>query len=191
MNQVTTILTPAARYHVWIKAEVEYELRPKLQHAGQDIIMDKNTPLTVRVWTSKKYYTKGESIIIYIQGNRKFYARIVDIASNGDIIQLLPNDFRRISFFEAGKVYKIPDKGDHFDLKASPPFGKDQIIVYASEVPLGDVEMNLRGQGLRQFRGNKNKLATQTRGIKVVSSQKNDNSGAEFYEATWFFSTGQ
>ncbi|MFC1817248.1 DUF4384 domain-containing protein [Thermodesulfobacteriota bacterium] len=181
------------RYHVWIKAEVEYELRPKLKQVDQDNSIDKSAPLTVRVWTSKKYYNNGESIEINIQGNRDFYARIVDITPQGDIIQLLPNGFRKITFFEAGKVYKIPDKGDHFDLKVVPPYGRDQIVVYASEVPLGNVSMEQIGQGLSQYRGNKKTLAAQTRGIAVVPSSQSQSaySGAEFYEATWLFTTGR
>ena len=177
------------RYHVWIKAEVEYGFRPKGQQATQGYIMDKDAPLTVKVWTSKKQYRHGQNIEIYVQGNRDFYARIVDITSSGEIIQLLPNDYRRINFFEAGKVYKIPDQGDHFDLKVTPPYGEDQIVVYASEVPLGRVTMQPVGQGLSRYRGSRKSLATITRGINVVPGAPGAHSGAEFYEATWTFTT--
>jgi len=187
------------RYHVWIKAEVEYALHPKKKQpdrnpiANRDPIIDKSAPLTVRVWTPTKHYTDGESIEINIQGNRNFYARIVDITSNGEIIQLLPNGYRRINFFEAGKVYKIPDQGDRFDLKVVPPYGKDQIVVYASDVPLGNVSMEQIGQGLSQYRGSRKTLAAQTRGISVVPASQSQSapSGAEFYEATWVFTSGR
>ena len=177
------------RYHVWIKAEVEYALRSKGQQGDQGHILDRDAPLTVKVWTSKKQYRDGESIEVFVQGNRDFYARIVDITSSGNIIQLLPNDYRRINFFEAGKVYKIPDKGDHFDLKVTPPYGDDQIVVYASEVPVGQVDMEAVGQGLRRYRGNRESLATMTRGIKVAPGDAGSISGAEFYEATWSLTT--
>ncbi|MFH1673374.1 MAG: DUF4384 domain-containing protein [Pseudomonadota bacterium] len=177
------------RYHVWIKAEVEYGLKPKAQQAIQGHVMDKDAPLTTRVWTSKKQYRDGESIEIYIQGNRDFYARIVNITSSGEIIQLLPNDYRRINFFEAGKVYKIPDEGDHFDLKVTAPYGEDQIVVYASELPLGRVTMQPVGQGLSRYRGSRESLGTMTRGIEVVPGVPGAHSGAEFYEATWTFTT--
>jgi len=48
------------RYHVWIKAEVEYEVKPKRPEAGSATIMDKDAPLTVKVWTDKKHYKAGE-----------------------------------------------------------------------------------------------------------------------------------
>lgn len=176
------------RYHVWIKAEVEYSLKPKEQTSNLHGV-DRNAPLTVNVWTSKKQYQDGERIEIFVRGNRDFYARIVDITSEGDIIQLLPNDYRRINFFKAGKVYKIPDKGDVFELTVKPPYGEDQIVVYASEIPLGDVAMEQVGQGLRRYRGTRKTLAAMTRGIAVVGADQDDVSGAEFYEATWTLKT--
>ncbi|MBU3981002.1 MAG: DUF4384 domain-containing protein [Proteobacteria bacterium] len=193
------------RYHVWIKAEVEYVLKPKVQQADKDIVRDKNALLTVKVWTSKKHYRDGENIEIYIQGNKDFYAMIVDIMSGGDIIQLLPNEYRTNDFFQAGKVYKIPDKGDLFELEVTAPYGEDQIVVYASEVPLGKVEMESIGQGLGKYRGSMKALATMTRGVSVVSAfegsspetipmstdMQTNASAAEFYEATWSLTTGR
>ena len=187
------------RYHVWIKAEVEYGLKTKKKssaigdNADSDLAIasgDIDAPLTVKVWTPKKIYTEGESIKIFIQGNRDFYARIVDITSSGEIIQLLPNDFRRTYFFERGKVYKIPDIGDKFDLKVTAPFGQDSIVVYASDVQLGELRgMQYMGQGLHSFKGSRQAFATQTRGIKVKSVEKTSVSAAEFYEAVWTITT--
>jgi len=177
------------RYHVWIKAEVLYDLKPKKHEAYQGVIMGSNAPLTVKVWTDKKHYRTGANIRIFVQGNRDFHARIVDITSGGQIIQLLPNDFRRINFFKGGKVYTIPDKGDHFDLKVAPPYGEDRIVVYASEVPLGEVATDSVGQGLRQYRGLQKNLAAETRGIKVIGGGVDPDSGAEFYETTWTLTT--
>lgn len=176
------------RYHVWIKAEVEYSTGPS---GGTASDMDPAAPLTVKVWTPQKQYKHGENIEIFIQGNRDFYARIVDITSNGQIIQLLPNAFRNLNFFKANKVYKIPDTGDHFDLKASPPYGQDQIVVYASEVPLGNVQLEPLGQGLGVFKGDRKSLGNRTRGISVQASDQKTSSGAQFYEAGWALTTGQ
>lgn len=177
------------RYHVWIKAEVVYDIKPKKPEAHQEAIMDSDAPLTVKVWTDKKHYKMGENIRIFVQGNCDFYARIVDITSGGEIIQLLPNDYRRINLFRGGKVYTIPDKEDRFELKVAPPYGEDRLVVYASEVPLGEVATNSIGQGLRQYRGLQKNLAAATRGINIVGSGTDPDSGAEFYEATWTVTT--
>jgi hypothetical protein len=186
------------RYHVWIKAEVEYELQPAGPDAPSDdavTLPGADGPLTVRVWTSKKTYRQGESIEIYLKGNRSFYARIVDITAGGDIIQLLPNGYRSINRFEGGKVYKIPDGNDRFKLEVGPPYGRDQIVVYASEAPLGQVDMDAVGQGLGRYRGTKESFGIRTRGITVAGDGPSSAAGAappagaEFYEASWNLET--
>jgi len=188
------------RYHVWIKAEVEYGIKPvDMAPAGgqtgdnlSSTHLDPQAPLTVRVWTSKKEYREGEHIIVYMQGNRDFYARIVDITSNGDTIQLLPNDYRQQDRFAAGQIYQIPGEGDRFDLKVTPPFGEDRIVVYASEVPLGNVSMNSAGAGLGAFGGTQESLGIRTRGISVTAAgnMPAPQTGAAFYESTWKLRTG-
>lgn len=177
------------RYHVWIKAEVEYGLRPAGGKPKPAKIMAPEAPLTVKVWTPRKQYKQGEEITIYIQGNRDFYARIVNINSEGNITQLLPNDYRDINLFEAGKLYRIPDNGDPFTLEVNPPYGEEQVVVYASEVPLGKVQTDSIGQGLRRYCGTRELLGSQTRSISVVPRPGAISSGAEFYEATWNLNT--
>jgi hypothetical protein len=178
------------RYHVWIKAEVEFSLKSDMK-IPNDTDMDQDSFLTVKVWTSKKMYKDGESIVIYVQGNRDFYARIVDITTSGEIIQLLPNNYRKSNFFKAGKIYKIPDSSDRFDLTVGVPYGQDQIIVYASEVPLGDVALEKVDHGLHRYRGSRKELAVQTRGIAVMETDQVSHEGVEFYEASWTLTTGK
>jgi hypothetical protein len=179
------------RYHVWIKAEVEYSLSLKDTAPNLHARMDPVAPLQVKVWTSKKRYHQGETIEIYIQGNRDFYARIVDITPGGDIVQLVPNDYRKESHFRAGQMHTIPGPGDSFELHVSPPYGEDRIVVYASDVPQGDVMMKSIGSGLHQYRGSKESLDIKTRGITVAPSTTGGIHGAAFYEATWQFVTGE
>ena len=177
------------RYHVWIKAEVEYSIKPKLSEKETMTEMIPNTPLTVKVWTPQKKYSEGEKININLKGNRDFYARIIDITASGDIIQLLPNDYRKVNHFKADTLYKIPDKGDLFNLIASPPFGRDQIIVYASEIPLDPVNMESIGNGLNKYNGDKETLGTKSRENVQMPDGNDTFSGAEFYEASWYLTT--
>ena len=145
--------------------------------------------MTVRVWTPRKVYKRGEIVEIFIQGNRDFYARIVNIDSQGNITQLLPNDHRNINLFQGSRVYKIPDIGDRFTIKVRAPYGKDQVVVYASDVPLGQVETKSVGQGLRQFSGTRYRLGVQTRALFITPQPVGSHVGAEFYEATWELKT--
>lgn len=173
------------RYHVWIKAEVVYDLRPHKSQLEHGAMTNEGGPLTVKVWTERKQYMQGENITVYVQGNRDFYARIVNISAGGEIIQLIPNDYRKVNFFGGGRVYRIPDKKDRFELKVSPPYGDDQIVLYASEAPLGEVATESIGQGLRLYRGGEKELALKTRGIQVVETGDGANVAKEFYETSW------
>ncbi len=100
------------RYHVWIRAEVRYALTPRPGGEGQAAVMNENAPLTVKVWSDRKNYRKGEYITLFVQGNRDFHARIVDVSPDGSILQLLPNGYRTGSFFKAGTTYTIPGPED-------------------------------------------------------------------------------
>jgi hypothetical protein len=177
------------RYHVWIRAEVEYGLKPTDKQPDSGQILSPEAPLTVKVWTPEKQYRKGEKVVVHIMGNRDFYARIVNVDSEGSITQLLPNDYRSKRRFVGGKLYKVPGKGDRFAIKVMDNYGEEAIVVYASEVPLGQVKMGSAGAGLRGYSGTREQLARDTRGIKVVPVGAGPGSGGGFYEATWKFTT--
>ena len=180
-----------SRYHVWIRAEVTYVLRPAAEPAKLKALMSPEAPLTVKIWTAEKNYHDGEYITIYMEGNRDFYARIVNISSNGKVIQLLPNGYRQTIHFQGGKRYQIPGPGDRFELKVTPPYGQERIVVYASETPMGDIPMKSLGGGLKEYQGSNDDLAFRVRSIQPVArpgvSMTAGSTG--FYEASWVVET--
>ncbi len=113
------------RYHYWIKAEIEYELQqPDTPIKSSSILHNPKAPLTVDVWTEKATYVAGEEIRILLKGNKPFYARVVYVDAQGQIVQLLPNKYRQRNFFEGGTIYTIPGPGDRFKLIVRPPYGR-------------------------------------------------------------------
>ena len=176
------------RYHVWIKAEVAYAVGPKPSGAPQAGLMEADAPLTVKVWSDRKNYRKGEFITLFVQGNRDFHARIVDVAADGTIIQLLPNDYRTLSSFKGGRVYTIPGPGDRFKLRVRAPFGREKVIVYAGEQPIGAIALEAVGAGLSSYGGTLDSLNRAVRAIEPVFSG-GEPVNSEFYEATWALET--
>jgi len=173
------------RYHYWIKAEIEYELKkPETNIKSSSILHNPKAPLTVDVWTEKASYIEGEEIRIFLKGNKPFYARVVYVDAQGQIVQLLPNKYRQLNFFDAGTIYTIPGPGDRFKLTVRPPYGREQVIVYASSAPQAALTMTEIGNGLYQYRGDLAKLGMKVRGVEI-SKSTNGVGGVEFYEASW------
>ena len=181
-----------SRYHVWIRAEVTYVLRPAAEPAKQKALMSPDAPLTVKIWTEQKNYRHGEYITIYMEGNRDFFARIVNISSDGKVIQLLPNGYRQTHHFRGGKRYQIPGPGDRFELKVTPPYGQERIVVYASETPMGDIPLKSLGGGLQEYQGSNDDLAFRVRSIQPVARPGGSMTpgSTSFYEASWVVETG-
>jgi len=111
----------------------------------KDVADDPSAPLHVKVWTDKNEYERGDKMRIYIKGNKPFYACVIYKDAAGEMVQLLPNPYRNENYFQGGVVYEIPSGNDKFDLEISPPFGEENISVYASTSPLGDIDLHSQG----------------------------------------------
>ncbi len=152
------------QYHVWIKAQVTYDIPYNL--------LDQSDSLKVEVQTSQKKYRRGDNILIYIKGNQDYYAYIFNQKANGENFQLFPNNLAKNNFFEGEKLYTIPQEKNNFEFKASPPFGKDKIIVYASKIPLTKLP----------------EIKELKRGIEIVSIEKTPPD-TEIYKVEYDFIT--
>ena len=87
-----------------------------------------------------------------------------DAAKNN--LQLLPNPYRQDHYFQGGVIYEIPSGMDRFELEVSPPFGEENIMVYASVSELGD--LNLKEEGSVYAVKTKSKdIGMKTRSVKI------------------------
>ncbi len=145
-------------------------------------------PLAVKIWTGKKTYRAGENIKIFLQGNKDFYALVVYRDAEGGLVQLLPNQYRQGQRFAAGRTYAIPNDKDAFDLEVGPPFGSENVLVFASTAPLPEMAGDDIGRGLKQLRGELAELRRRMRGISAVPREGQSGEGQgdgerEFHEA--------
>jgi hypothetical protein len=179
-------------YRTKIKAEVMPDERVIQQLVkGKNLTEDPSAPLNVTLWAGKREYRQGEKIKIYLKGNKPFYARLLYQDAEGKIVQLLPNPFRRENYFNGGVIYELPSGNDKFDLEVSPPFGQEDIIIYTSTAPLGDLRLETKGD-VYLVRTETKDIGINTRGVKV--SQTGDGkakAAAEFFEERIAVSTGR
>jgi cell division protein FtsB len=166
-----------------IKAEVVpvEKAMQKAAHA-KDFADDPAAPLKVKLWTDKSEYKQGEKVKIYLKGNKPFYARVLYRDAKGEMVQLLPNPYRRDAYFNGGTVYQIPSGNDRFDLEVSPPFGEENIVVYGSTAELGSIETRAEGSVYRVTTRVQD-MGVKTRGITITDKQ-GKASTAEFCEET-------
>ncbi|MDI6890608.1 MAG: DUF4384 domain-containing protein [Thermodesulfovibrionales bacterium] len=178
-------------YRVKIKAEVipDEKAMEKVSKSKQ-VTDDPSAPLNIQVWTDKREYKNGEKIKVYIRGNKPFYARVIYKDAGSNVVQLLPNPYRQDNYFNGGVIYEIPSGNDRFDLEVSPPFGEENIIVYASTSPLGDINVEDMG-GVYQVKTRHADIGDRTRGVKLIGkSGTKAVSASEFFEGGTTLKTG-
>jgi hypothetical protein len=177
---------------VRIKAEVipDDQAMEKISK-GKSQAENPSAPLNVQLWTNKKEYKQGDKFKIYIKGNKPFYARILHKGMNGELLQLLPNPYRKDHYFNGGVIYEIPSGPDRFEVEVTPPFGQENIVVYASTAPLGEINLSPAG-GVYKIKTESEKVGDRSRAVSLV--QKNPEQGmktAEFWEAQIAYTTGK
>jgi len=177
---------------VKIKAEVipDNEAMERISK-GKGQTDDPSAPLNVQLWTDKKDYKEKEKIKIFIRGNKPFYARIVHKGGNGELLQLLPNPYRKDHYFNGGVIYEIPSGQDRFEMEVTPPFGQEDIIVYASTSPLGEINVAPAG-GVYEIKTKPDKIAIESRGVSLKEMNPGQKTkAAEFSESKIIYKTGQ
>jgi hypothetical protein len=127
-------------YKLTIKAEVVPDEKAIKQNDDAEAD-NPDMPLKVKISTSKKEYTTGEKMKIYLKGNKPFYVRLIYKDASGQLTQLLPNLYRKDNHFNGGVIYEVPTGDDRFEMEVCPPCGEENLIVYASTAPLGEIDI--------------------------------------------------
>jgi hypothetical protein len=131
--------------------------------------------MNVEVWTDRTEYKEGDEVTIFLKGNKPFYARVIYRDASGNILQLLPNPYRSNNYFEGDTTYRIPSDYDKFKLEVSPPFGHEEIIVYASTSQLGEIELESAGD-VYSVKLSSDEIARKTRGVGGVREMQTKQS---------------
>jgi len=172
-------------YKIKIKAEVVPDEKAMKKMDREDFSDNPAAPLTVRIYTDRESYKKGEKIKIFLKGNRPFYANILYKNVEGQTLQLLPNPYRQNNYFQGGAVFEIPSGDDQFELEVTEPFGRETITVYASTAQIGDLSVKPLG-GVYEVKTKAKDIPVGTRGVKLVSPGKSSQTktAAQFIESS-------
>ncbi len=171
---------------LWFEAEGAFTLRSPVTGGRPDATaLDRADFLDVRIWTDKKEYKKGEKIVLYMLGNRDFHGKVIKIDPSGSVHQILPNNYRQLSSFEKDRRYQIPDEGDRYQLSADEPLGKIRFIVYATPLPMSQVNLTTTTGGVYKYRSSEKFFGRSVRHVIPPGEEQI----TEFYEALWEIKT--
>ena len=166
-----------------IKAEVIPE-EEKIEVLAKytNLVEDPSSPLSIRAWTEKKSYGNGEMVKIFFRGNKHFYARVIYRNAAGELLQLLPNPYRKANFFSGDQVQELPSGDDRFDIEVIPPFGTEEITVFGSTSPLGAIELK-KASTVYEVKTRPENIAIKTRGVTLTGKGGADRADtADFAE---------
>ncbi|MEW5734484.1 MAG: DUF4384 domain-containing protein [Thermodesulfobacteriota bacterium] len=172
-------------FQVTVRAEVTpYTPAMKKAEEQKTWNSDPRAPLSVTISPDKPSYRAGESMKLYLSGNKPFYARVVYRDASGTLTQILPNPYRKQNYFQGGSVYRLPDGPDQYELTVSPPFGSEQVLVYASTEPLPEEGVKANGPVYAVTQTGE-ALSVSTRGISIKpQAGSQQGAAAEFFEAS-------
>ncbi len=90
--------------------------------------------LSASIWPERPQYRVGEYARIYFYVSQPAYVYIFDFAPDGKVTQLFPNYWSPNPYVTAG-THVLPDNPS-WNLRVTPPPGKDNILLIASPNPL-------------------------------------------------------
>ncbi len=175
-----------SKSRLWLETETGFVLKdPKTVGRPSPQLLDRADLLDIRIWTDRKKYREGETVLLHLQGNRDFHARVIRIDGSGRVIQILPNNYRQVSVFEKDKHYRIPDEGDRHRIEILPPFGAVRFVVYASRLPMSHINMKTLGGGIYEYRSSRDAFGRSVRRVIPAGEERM----TEFCEASWNIET--
>lgn len=92
------------------------------------------SPLSVNIWTDKGAYYVGENVTIFFTLNQAAYVYIYDLQPDGIVRLVFPNAYSQNNYRAAG-THSLPD--GMYKFTVAPPYGVEQLQIFASPVPLG------------------------------------------------------
>lgn len=106
----------------------------------QGIVVNPKPSFEVEVWLDKggrePVYEIGEQIEISVRTNKDAYVYLFNIRSNGQIVQILPNnldDSGRSNRLRAGETKTFPPRNANYIFEIDRPAGLDKVFAVASE----------------------------------------------------------
>ena len=96
----------------------------------------KDAEFRIDVTTDRKTYAIGDRAFVIVRPNKDCYVTLLNLRSNGEIYQLLPNKYKRDNLMRANAENYVPSWSDSYDVTISEPRGRERVMAIATTQPI-------------------------------------------------------
>lgn len=128
----------------------------------------KNT-INIEVTThlgDKQVFRQGDVISFLISLDRDAYVLVIYEDAENNLVQLIPNRYRKSNHYEKGLFIAVPDREEPFEFVVNAPFGKETIWVFASDQAFPEMDGTELENGLIRLSESFPALRSKIRKIK-------------------------
>lgn len=111
-------------------------------------------------------FKQGDKIAFLVSLDKDAHLLMIYQDANNNLIQVIPNRYRPRDLYQAGLFIAVPDSKEPFEFVVNPPFGEEQLWVFASANTFPALEGEELGNGLRKLNGNLPEILQKVRANK-------------------------
>ena len=113
-----------------------------------------NQSINIEVSTylgDKQKFKAGDKIAFLVSLDNDAHLLMVYEDAQHNLIQIIPNPYRKNSLYKEGLFIAVPDSKEPFEFLINPPFGEEKLWVFASSKPFPEISGTTLENGLRKL----------------------------------------
>ena len=99
----------------------------------------------------KQKFKAGDKIAFLVSLDNDAHLLMIYEDANHNLIQIIPNTYRKKSLYKKGLFIAVPDRKEPFEFLVNSPFGKEKLWVFASSKQFPVLSGTLLKNGLKQL----------------------------------------
>ncbi len=109
----------------------------------------------------QQLFQKNDILAFLLSLNKDAYIFAIYEDASQQLMQIIPNKNQQNNFYSAGIFIAVPAQGADFQLVVQPPFGKEKLWVFATDVEKIILTGKLQMNGLKLLEGDIKKVRQQ------------------------------
>jgi len=111
----------------------------------------------------KQRFKAGDKIAFLVSLDKDAHLLMIYEDAEHNLIQVIPNDYRKQNFYKEGLFIAVPDRNEPFEFVVNPPFGSEKLWVFASSEQFPALEGIKLENGLKKLENNMSEILASIR----------------------------